>query len=105
MFCDFSLQSDLSSKRIASRRPASHLTITTSAEWVAYFRHNTGRQREIPWKGRIALSAGERSEIMPSLRGWQLGETSDGAHLRAAARDYAAKVGDPAFIEAVHLFI
>jgi hypothetical protein len=40
-----------------------------------------------------------------SLRGWQLGETSDGSHLLAAAANYAQKVNDPAFLDAVRLFI
>jgi len=102
---NFSLQSSQSSKRFAKQRSESHLTITTSAGWVDYFRRNACREREIPWKDGVALSAGELSEIMPSLRGWQLGETSDGSHLRAAARDYAARTGDPDFIEAVNLFI
>ena len=42
---------------------------------------------------------------MASLRGWQLGETSDGKHLLAAARQYATEVGDPYFLDVVRLFI
>ena len=45
------------------------------------------------------------AEIAASLRGWQLGETSDGAHLLAAARVYAEQIGDPAFPDAALLFI
>jgi len=92
---------DSTSSDPTRRRP----TVATSDDWVLYFRHNAVRQRSIPWNEGTPLSTAERQELIPSLRGWQLGETSDGAHLRAAANDYAARVADPAFIEAVNLFI
>jgi hypothetical protein len=43
--------------------------------------------------------------ITRSLQAWQLGETSDGRHLRAAAVRYAQQVGDPDYVPAVELFI
>ena len=81
------------------------LTITSSAQWVDYFQSNAQRQREIPWQLGAGASLEELAEITPSLRGWQLGETSDGKHLLAAAGNYAIKVGDPGFVDAVRLFI
>jgi len=80
-------------------------TVRSSSEWVSYFHANANEQKEIPWEESIRLSAEEIATIIPSLRGWQLGETSDGSHLMAASRDYAIQLGDPDFIEAVRLFI
>lgn len=80
-------------------------TIRSSAEWVDYFHGNANQQKDIPWDEPVNLSAEERAVIIPSLRGWQLGETSDGAHLLAASHTYAAALGDPTFIEAARLFI
>ncbi len=80
-------------------------TIRSSADWVDYFRANAEQQKDIPWDEPVNLSAEERAVIIPSLRGWQLGETSDGAHLLAASHTYAADLGDATFIEAARLFI
>jgi hypothetical protein len=79
--------------------------VSSSPEWFAYFTKNAARQRDIPWEQGACVSAAELNEIAASLRAWQLGETSDGAHLLAAAKNYAAKVGDPDFPEVVRLFI
>jgi hypothetical protein len=80
-------------------------TVRSSAKWVAYFRANAERLLRVPWESGAGVTGGELLEIADSLRGWQLGETSDGAHLIAAASDYAAKVGDPEFLDAIRLFI
>ncbi|WP_197740797.1 ferritin-like domain-containing protein [Tuwongella immobilis] len=77
----------------------------SSSEWVAYFERNAAELRAIPWEMGAGVTDAELSAISASLRGWQLGETSDGSHLLAAARHYAAAVGDPEFIDAVRLFI
>ena len=78
--------------------------VRSSREWAEYFRANARRRRR-PDYADAGVTADELAPIAPSLRGWQLGETSDGAHLRAAARDYAERFDDPAFLEAVELFI
>jgi len=46
-----------------------------------------------------------RAILAGSLPAWQLGETSDGRHLRAAARQYALAQNDARFLDAVDLFI
>ncbi|MGF1579436.1 MAG: hypothetical protein ACFCD0_08745 [Gemmataceae bacterium] len=79
--------------------------IGTSREWITYFEANVVRQRRIPWEEGAGVSDEELSRIVASLRGWQLGETSDGANLLAAARRYSGSVGDPEFLDAVRLFI
>ena len=57
--------------------------ITSSAQWIAYFASNAARQREIPWHLGAGAPDEELAVIAASLRGWQLGETSDGRHLIA----------------------
>ena len=51
------------------------------------------------------MTPAELDAIARSLQAWQLGETSDGNHLRAVAARYAARVGDPDYPSAVELFI
>jgi hypothetical protein len=79
--------------------------IATSEEWRLYFAQNARNQPEIPWEFGADAPLDELMRILPSLRGWQLGETSDGRHLLKAAGNYAKKVGDPEFVAAVELFI
>jgi hypothetical protein len=77
-------------------------TARTSAEWVAYFRANAARVLDVPWHEGAGTVP---PEVLASLRAWQLGETSDGSRLRAAAQRHAERTNDPAFAEAVELFI
>jgi hypothetical protein len=77
----------------------------SSAEWLDYFQANAKNRRDISWNLGSGVASAELAEISDSLRGWQLGETSDGSHLLAAAANYAAKVRDPLFVDVVRLFI
>lgn len=82
-------------------------TFTSSNAWIAYFNKNTqtatAARKTFP--DCSELSDLLRSVVAGSLPAWQLGETSDGRHLRAAARQYAEAQGDPDFVRAVELFI
>ncbi|MFO0843589.1 MAG: ferritin-like domain-containing protein [Gemmataceae bacterium] len=77
----------------------------TSSEWVDYFSANAARAWGVPWHKGAGVTREELGAITRSLQAWQLGETSDGSHLRAAAVRYARRVGDPAYSKAVELFI
>jgi hypothetical protein len=77
----------------------------TSAEWVAYFQDNAADAPAIPWDRGAEVTADELNAIARSLQAWQLGETSDGRHLRAAAHRYSERIGDPEYAVAVDLFI
>lgn len=92
MASDFATQSELD-------------TVRATSEWVAYFRANLAECRAIPWERGAEVSAAELSAIARSLQAWQLGETSEGHHLRAAAARYAARIGDPEYVTAIELFI
>lgn len=79
--------------------------LTSSSEWIDYYDENARRQSPIPWFYGSEISEEELSTIARSLQAWQLGETSDGAHLRRAAASYAKVTGDRKFIEVADLFI
>jgi len=79
--------------------------LRSSAEWIAYFEENATAWPSIPWERGAALTAAETAAVARSLQAWQLGETSDGRHLRTAAHRYAREQGDPAYARAVELFI
>ena len=81
-----------------------YLMLHTSAYWEEHFRKNLEQQR-IDWNLEPRLSQAEKAHILYSLQAWQLGETSDGRHLLAAARRYTARVGDPGYVAAVLQFI
>ena len=72
---------------------------------AGYFRANAGRRRPIPWQAGGTVDASQLAAVGRSLQGWQLGETSEGRHLRAAAARYAARVGDPDLPAVIDLFI
>lgn len=78
--------------------------IHSSNFWKRHFQHNLTIQR-VDWRVAPSLAPEERAAVLHSLKAWQLGETSDGRHLLAAARRYAARLGDPVYVEAVELFI
>src|SRR5262249_9563108 len=63
--------------------------VWTTAAWLTYFQTNVARNRPVPWEQGAAVTTAELRAIARSLQAWQLGETSDGSHLRAAALRYA----------------
>lgn len=80
------------------------MTTHSSRYWIDRFSGNAEIQR-LDWDIAPALTDTERRNIVRSLQAWQLGETSDGAHLLRAAVRYAAAVGDTEYPDAVRLFI
>jgi len=84
---------------------AKRSVVRSSADWIAWFTHNASHLRPVPWETGANGITENINVIGPSLQAWQLGETSDGSHLLAAARAYAAQINDPKFVDAVRLFI
>lgn len=80
------------------------IPVQTSQQWIGHFTQNLKKER-VNWRIQPQLTKEERAAIVHSIQAWQLGETSDGAHLLAAAGRYAQSIGDPAYCEAVQLFI
>jgi hypothetical protein len=61
---------------------------------------------DIPWEEKgTHLSAKEKVIIAKSLQEFQLGESSEGRNLIAAALRYARRTGDTAYVETIRLFI
>lgn len=78
---------------------------TSSSEWCAFFKANADAADGIPWDAPPPLSAEERRAVAASIQEFQLGESSEGRHLTAAARAYAARERDEPYAEAIALFI
>jgi hypothetical protein len=79
--------------------------VWSSARWVAYFRANAARLLPIPWDDGDGLTAEELAVVAGSLPSWQLGESSEGLRLLAAAHAHAARTGDAEYVAAIQLFI
>ncbi len=85
---------------------ASHvLSALTSAQWHEHYLKNAASRLDVPWDLGAGMTAREKRVVGKSLSAWQLGETSGGRHLLAAARRYAEQQEDPFFVEAVRLLI
>jgi hypothetical protein len=78
--------------------------MNTSYKWVLHFTQNLKQQR-IDWNIAPRITTAEKAAIVRSLQAWQLGETSDGSQLLYAATKYALAIGDPAYMDAIALFI
>ncbi|MEO6547132.1 MAG: hypothetical protein ABIN94_04010 [Ferruginibacter sp.] len=66
----------------------------TSKKWIEHFNGNALNER-VDWSVYPVISNNEISSILKSLQAWQLGETSDGAHLIHASTVYSKKIKDP----------
>lgn len=80
------------------------IMIHSSKFWQNHFKNNLTIQR-VDWNLTPRITTVEKDQILYSLKAWQLGETSDGTHLLAAASKYAQRVGEPDYPDAVKLFI
>jgi hypothetical protein len=76
----------------------------TTNYWIGHFKANALEKR-VDWTVGPQVTPAELKQVLSSLQAWQLGETSEGAHLVAASEKYADKIGDPQYVEAVKLFI
>ena len=76
----------------------------TSQSWIEHFERNIKIKR-INWQLKASLTSTERRNILSALQAWQLGETSDGSHLLKASKNYAGKIKDGCYRQAVELFI
>lgn len=78
--------------------------------WLNHFRDNLKRTPKIGWNRKPGLDLVDDARLIRSIQAWQLGETSDGAHLLQATDVFlgqfpqADKEGRDYF-EAVKLFI
>ena len=73
--------------------------------WLAHFRSQAAHPRQVPTSLDDTLTARERRLIAPSIATFQLGESSDGARLRAAVRRHCGGAADHPVVEIFDLFI
>jgi len=85
--------------------PLSSRRVRPSEFWEGWFRRSLDNPPEVPWERAVKLTESERTTICSSVQEFQLGEQSEGRHLKRAARDYAQRSGDAAYSRAVELFI
>ncbi|MFP5040150.1 ferritin-like domain-containing protein [Parasediminibacterium sp. JCM 36343] len=76
----------------------------TSQQWTDYFKANS-QQHRIDWHLLPTITQNELKQILPSLKAWQLGETSEAKNLIRASKKYAEQINDPHYVPAVLLFI
>lgn len=78
--------------------------MNTSQNWIAHFKANA-LQKRVDWNQEANITQNELKIILRSLQAWQLGETSEGLQLIAAAEKYARYIAEPDYVEAIKLFI
>lgn len=76
-----------------------------SEAWLFHFRRNLDADRPHPWHDSRRLTPKEREAVVDSIRQFQLGEGSDGLSFLRRGSRFAAEARDPAFSEALRLFI
>ena len=75
-----------------------------SEDWLNHFLSNS-RISRVNWNQLPRITVAERTKLLKGIQAWQLGETSDGAHLLKAAVKYSRCVNDPIYPSVIHLFI
>jgi hypothetical protein len=73
--------------------------------WLAVFRSRADRVVDLPWDEEAPLDPAVRARIARSIATFQLGESSDGNHLRAAAARFGVRSGMPELASITPLFI
>jgi hypothetical protein len=73
--------------------------------WLAFFSSRRERIVDLPWDEEAPLEPAVRARIARSIATFQLGESSDGHHLRAAAARFGARHGTPELASITPLFI
>lgn len=76
----------------------------TSSQWLEHFKQNSKHQR-VDWSISPRLDNSTKKALLYSLKAWQKGETSEGEHLKIAARKYAQETDDLVYVRAIELFI
>lgn len=75
-----------------------------SEDWLNHFLSNS-RISRVNWNQLPRISSSERAMLLKGIQAWQLGETSDGAHLLKAAVKYSRSINDPIYPSVIQLFI
>jgi hypothetical protein len=76
-----------------------------TTDWLAYFHQNRLDRRGIAWHEGIVLDPRLHKALGRSLARFQLGESSEGTRLLAAARSLSERTGDKDYPQTIALFI
>ncbi len=79
--------------------------VAHSSAWLAHFLRNRDNLGAIPWTVASTIRPHEYAAIATSIAEFQLGESSEGRHLREYAAEYSRRSGDSDYVRAVGLFI
>lgn len=74
-------------------------------DWTAYFHFNNQHLLFLDYSEKGGLSSEERKLITPSIQAFQLGEGSEGRHLKRAAKRFAERSGYQRYPEMMDCFI
>lgn len=74
-------------------------------QWAEYFRKNAKKRLKICFVGERDLDEDVKKLIFPSITAFERGECSEGIYLKAAAEKFSEQIRDPAYAEAMKLFI
>ncbi|MEM7681527.1 MAG: ferritin-like domain-containing protein [Planctomycetota bacterium] len=88
-----------------TRRKPRRWRPTPSAAWVEHFARNTPRWDRVPAARQDELSACDRLTIARSIAEFQVGESGQGRTLRRLAGLHARRRADPAYAQAMELFV
>jgi hypothetical protein len=81
------------------------LAYRSSADWIAYFRSNGERLREIAWDEGAQFTPAEKAAVIRSIQIFQLGESGQGKHFVRLAEEHGRRIGDDNYAAAVELFL
>lgn len=76
-----------------------------SFDWIEYFKYNNSHLIPLDYSINNELNRGQKRLIFPSIKAFQIGEGSDGAHLTAVVKAFAEKTEYPEFPEIMRWFI
>ena len=76
-----------------------------SFDWVEYFKYNNAHLIPLDYSLNNELNRGQKRLIFPSIKAFQIGEGSDGAHLTSVVKAFAEKTEYPEFPEIMKWFI
>lgn len=86
-------------------RPEACRQAQSSLDWLGHFQHNAESWDDIPWENGAEITPAEVEAVAKSMQRFQLGESSEGRHLVAAAQKQAERDGDTSYVQALQLFI
>ena len=69
--------------------------------WLDYFKQNKADRHPVPWRRKLKVEPKLRRPLIRSLKRFQVGESRDGKHLKACAR----QTGDKEYMAAIDLFV